>query len=78
MDEARCYESLDCDARVEILRDHVVENCIGDLVADFVRVTFRNRFGSEVPQIIECHVLPYLREVVTELKESPEASCARV
>ena len=47
-----------CDVRVRVLRETGVQNRVGDLVGDFVRMAFRNGLGSEnVPSGMFFHVL---------------------
>src|SRR5262249_23543528 len=51
-DHARLGERLAGDACVPVLREDRIENGIGDVIADLVRVPLRNRLRGE---LITCH-----------------------
>ena len=52
-DEACVYERFACDTAVRVLGEAGVEDGVGNLVGDLVRVAFRNRFGGKK---IMCHL----------------------
>ena len=46
---SRCGKSLTCNASFRIGFEYRIEYCIGDLITDFIRMSFSNRFRCKQP-----------------------------